>query len=100
MSTVTGNDIQDMVGHWLKSPTNGYLGSDYGQDLPALLQRPQADGSADDFLEKLREDVPLINALPDGSTNIYGVKRSPDRLDLVIEVAGTLQTIPTNVNQA
>ncbi len=54
MATITGNEIQGMVGHWLKTPVNGYLGSDYGQDVKALLQQPQTDGAPDAFLQKLR----------------------------------------------
>jgi hypothetical protein len=93
MSEIKGADIQNFVDHWLSCPVNGYLGSPYGQDLPALLQRPQADGAADEFLDKLREDIPIINALPEGSTNLYGVQTAPDRLDLVIEVAGRTFTV-------
>ena len=94
MATITGNDIQGMVGHWLKSPVNGYLGSDYGQDAKALLQRPQDDGSAEGFLQKLRSDVPVLQALPGESVNLYGVQTAPDRLDLMIEVAGQTIQIP------
>ena len=94
MATITGNDIQAMVGHWLKCPVNSYLGSDYGQDAKALLQRPQSDGAAEGFLRKLRADVPVLQALPDGSVNLYGVQTAPDRLDLMIEVAGQTIQIP------
>ena len=91
MATITGNEIQGMVGHWLKTPVNGYLGSDYGQDVKALLQQPQTDGAPDAFLQKLRSDVTVLQALPTGSLNLYGVPSLPDRLDLIVEVAG--QTI-------
>ena len=70
MATITGNEIQGMVGHWLKTPVNGYLGSDYGQDVKALLQQPQADGAPDAFLQKLRSDVTVLQALPAGSINL------------------------------
>ena len=73
---------------------NSYLGSDYGQDAKALLQRPQSDGAAEGFLRKLRADVPVLQALPDGSVNLYGVQTAPDRLDLMIEVAGQTIQIP------
>lgn len=79
-----------MVRHWLETPVNGYLGSGYGQDPKSLLQRPQTDGAADEYLKKLRTDVSILVALPPGSVNIYSVKTPPDRLDLVIEVAGSL----------
>ncbi|MDR0996655.1 MAG: hypothetical protein LBL69_03210 [Zoogloeaceae bacterium] len=82
------NDIQNMVQHWLGTPVGGYLGSDYGQDVKSLLQRPHADGAPDAFLRKLRADVPVLDALPAGSLNLFGLPRPPDRLDLVIEVAG------------
>ena len=91
---ITGNDIQDMVSHWLHTPVNGYLGSSYGQDIKALLHRPQADGAPEALLEKLRADVPVLQALPSGAINLYSVQTPPDRLDLVIEVAGQAITVP------
>lgn len=91
MATITGNDIQGMVSHWLHTPANGFLGSDYGQDAKSLLQRPAADGAPDAYLNKLRVDVEVLQALPRNSVNLYGIHTPPDRLDLVIEVAG--QTI-------
>lgn len=94
MATITGKDIQEMVRHWLSSPVSGYLGSDYGQDAKALLQLPQSDGAAEAFLEKMRADIPALQALPAGSLNLYGVQSGPDRLDLYIEVAGQAIQIP------
>ncbi|MBY0475377.1 MAG: hypothetical protein K2Q13_10020 [Nitrosomonas sp.] len=94
MATITGNDIQDMVSHWLKTPTNGYLGSDYGQDIKSLLQNPQSSGEPEAVLQKLRVDVPVIQSIPDGSVNLYSVQTPPDRLDLVIEVAGQGIQVP------
>lgn len=88
MATISSTDIQAMVSHWVNVPINGYLGSDYGQDMKPLLQRPQADNVAEAVLQKMRADVPVLQALPDGATNIYGMQTALDRLDLVIEVAG------------
>lgn len=64
MATITGKDIQEMVRHWLNTPVEGYLGSGYGQDAKALLQLPQADGAPEAFLEKMRQDIPALQALP------------------------------------
>ena len=93
-NTINGSDIQDMVSHWLHTPVNGYLGSSYGQDIKALLHRPQADGAPEALLQKLRVDVPVLQALPSGAVNLYSVQTPPDRLDLVIEVAGQAITVP------
>jgi hypothetical protein len=94
MSTIDSTQIHGFINHWLKCPNNGYLGSGYGQDIKALLQRPQADGSADDYLAKLREDVLVLQVLPAGSTNLYGMYTTPDKMSLFIEVAGTTFNVP------
>jgi len=86
---ITGTDIQDMVGHWLSTPTNAYFGSDYGQDLKSLLQRAQNDGRADEQINKMLGDVPVLQIMPSGTTNIYAVTSGVDRMDLIVEVAGT-----------
>lgn len=88
VATISGIEIQGMVRHWLNAPVCGYLGSDYGQDLKALLHLPQADGSADEFLQKMRQDVQVLQALPPGSVNLYAVNTPPDEQELIVEVAG------------
>lgn len=90
MSTVTGNDIQEMVEHWVNTPMNAYFGLDYGQDLKSLLQIAMTDGGAgaDEQLDKLKQDVPVLKVLPQGSSNIYAVNGGIDKLQLLIEVAG------------
>ena len=90
MSTkITGKDVQNMIRHWLKTPINGYLGSDYGQDAKALLQLPMGDSaSVDAYLQKLRSDIALLLKLPVNAVNIYSVERGIDKKEIVIEVAG------------
>lgn len=90
-ATITALDVQKMVRHWLKTPVNGYLGSDYGQDLKSILQTPLSDATAaNSALKKLTDDVEILQAMPSGSVNIYGqaVSNSPDKLKLTIEIAG------------
>lgn len=88
MATITGKQLSDMVRHWLDVPVEGYLGSDYGQDAKALLQRTMSDGDAEAFLQKMQRDIPLLKALPAGALNIYALPSGEDRKDLFIEVAG------------
>ena len=88
MKTITGAEISGMLEHWLNTPTNGYLGSEYGQDIRSLLQRPSADGAAGEFLAKMAEDIPVLTALPSDSVQMYGLPSGVDRLDIVLEVAG------------
>lgn len=94
MSKITGNDIQNMVTHWIHTPENGYLGSGYGQNLKSILQKPMMDSAADEQLKKMRDDVAIVNLLPEQSANIYSLQTDPDRLDLIIEVGGTAFEVP------
>lgn len=88
MAKITPSDIHDMARHWLHTPAFGYLGSDYGQDLKSLLQRPHADTAADAFLAKMRGDLPVLQVLPAGAVNLYARESGIDRLDIVLDIAG------------
>jgi hypothetical protein len=90
MAQITGDDIQAMVSHWLEVPENGYLGSSYGSNIRALLQRPQVGDRryVDAFLDKLRTDVPVLQALPAGAVSLYAEPKGPDQLHIVLDVAG------------
>lgn len=90
---ITGTDVQEMVRHWLGCPAGGYLGSDYGHDIPSILQTPLAAGLADGQVQKCRIDVPLVGALPSGAVNVYALSDPnalADRLRIVFEVHGAL----------
>ena len=89
MATITAHDIQGMARHWLSTPVGSYLGSDYGCDAQSLLQQPNDMSDAPDvFLQKMRADVPVVQVMPAGAVNLYGVPAAPDRLDLFLEIAG------------
>ncbi|WP_109479123.1 hypothetical protein [Paraburkholderia sp. C35] len=94
MAKIPASDLVDMTTHWLSTPLNGYLGSDYGQIVTDMLQTPLAAGLADATIAKLRNDVPLIAALPRGSVNIYAEDTGPDKRNLYIEVAGEFVPVP------
>ena len=90
MRPIDSQEVQGMVSHWIGCPVNGYLGSGYGSDIPALLQKPLSTKDADLLLKKLRFDVPLIASAPPGSVNVYSATRDIDKLDILIEVAGEI----------
>ncbi len=95
MNQLTANDVQNMVSHWLDTPINGYLGSSYGAPRNELLQRARGSGVADWFLQKLRDDVPLIGALPASAVNLYKLDRGADGVEIFITVSGTSITVGT-----
>lgn len=88
---ITPDDIVGMVRHWLTTPVEGYLGSPYGSDVRALLQRPQGDSAAlADFVAKMRRDLPVLSVLPEGAVSVSLVPRGVDGLELNVDVAGRL----------
>ncbi len=93
MQKITAIEIQKMVRHWLETPAFGYLGSDYGQDIKSMLQKPLSTIEADEFLNKLRQDVPILNVMPEGSVNLYVQDEAPDKRKLIIEIAGQEITV-------
>lgn len=87
---LTATEIQGMVRHWLSTPPNGYLGSGYGTDVMAMLQNPMGAGIGDGFIAKMREDLPIIGALPAGAINVYFEDKGNDSKILWIDVSGSL----------
>lgn len=86
MRKITGQDVQAMVRHWLGCPINGYLGSPYGSDIKAALQRPMSARDADELIDKLRTDVPIVGAAPPDSVNVFVEDRGIDRKNFLIQV--------------
>lgn len=88
----TTTEIGNMVRHWLATPPDAYLGSSYGNNLRDLLQAPMATQFADAVIAKMKEDIPILGVLPNGSINIY-MQDTPGRNDgktLFVEVVGQM----------
>lgn len=83
---ITSDDLERMVRHWLSTRPNGYLGSGYGCDPKALLQKPQSSPLADEFINKMFVDLPILRQLPRGSVNVFFEQVSKDTKRLLIQV--------------
>ena len=86
MIKITGTELEAMVEHWLNTPVHGYLGSGYGQDIKALLQKPHSDREANALLRKLKAD----------QINLYGTPDGIDRYQIVLEVSGRTFNLSEN----
>lgn len=82
-----------MLTHWIGTPVNGYLGSDYGSELKALIQTPMAAGLADGIIAKARQDIPLLLTAAPDALNIYAEDRGMDVKAIVFEIGGELVPI-------
>lgn len=97
---VTLTEINGMVTHWLGTPLNGYLGSDYGQEIQSLLQSPMQTALGDAFIDKLVSDVPLLGAMPDGAVNLYWKDHGGriDAKDLFLQLGGATLSLADTIN--
>jgi hypothetical protein len=84
-NVVNGREVTGMITHWLKTPVNGYLGSTYGSEIQSLLQDPQSAVKADSLFDKLKEDVEILQVLPDNAVNLYSEQSGFDTTRLFIE---------------
>ena len=84
--TISVEDVNEMIVHWLNTSTNSYLGSGYGQDIKSLLQLPSSDNRIDDIITKLINDIPLLNMFSN-SINIYKSIKD-DKVNIILEFAG------------
>lgn len=90
MSIIDGQEVSGMIEHWLTTPPNGYLGSSYGADAKALLQKPNSAGLGDQFIDKMINDVPVLAAMPSAALNVYFEQVDKESKRLIIQVADTL----------
>lgn len=87
-TAINADDIQGMITHWLSTPVNGYLGSDYGSDAKSLLQKALHSGNADSFIAKMKKDIPILSVIPQENIALYSVPEMPDKLRIYIVIAG------------
>ncbi len=87
---INGVEVSGMVEHWLKTPPNAYLGSSYGSDPYSLLQRPNTAGLADQFTDKMINDVPVLSVVPSSALNVLYEDVDKETKNLIIQVFDSL----------
>lgn len=63
--------IIDMINDWLGTPPNAYFGSDYGCDINSLFLKPLGSIVANNFIDKMRKDLPILNMLNNDQLSLY-----------------------------
>ena len=96
--SITTKDIQEMVTHWFSVPVEGYLGSNYGQNIRSLLAKPMSSADADGVIKKMKKDLPILGMIPDGQINIYLQDTGTDKKRLIVDVSGHHIEISQGIN--
>ncbi|ENV88216.1 hypothetical protein ACE5JW_11815 [Acinetobacter radioresistens] len=89
--------IQAMIEHWLDTPANAYYGSSYGADLRKLLFVPMHTEAADSFLDKMKEDIPLLADLDSNALSIVSEDIDHDKKHFYIQLGSIV--IPLGTKQ-
>lgn len=84
--TITRSDVLPMIEDWLYTPVNGFFGSPYGSDIASLLLRHQSDGAADQFIEKLKTDVPILRQLDSSQLALFSENEGFERKRIYLKV--------------
>ena len=82
------NFIISQISHWIYTPQNAYLGSNYGVDLYQYLQSPLTTQVADEIVAKMRQDIPALASIADDELQIFTRTKHGDTLILIISVLG------------
>ncbi|GAA5003313.1 hypothetical protein GCM10023206_06880 [Acinetobacter puyangensis] len=91
---IVTSDVIAMIEHWLFTPPNGYFGSSYGADLNGLLLRPLNSTVADEFIAKMKTDIPILAGLDSSQLALYSTAEGFEKRIIVLSVG----TITINLN--
>lgn len=85
---ITAEHIRQMITHWLDTPPNGYFAQSYGADAKAMLLKELSADVADEFLSKLRADIPIINTLDEDQLSISIETVGFDTINVILSIGG------------
>lgn len=60
---ITAQKLLDMFNNWLATPVNSVFGSSFGCDKSELFLQPLSAPVADNFIRKLKTDLPIFSQL-------------------------------------
>lgn len=89
------NEITEILDHWQNTPANAYRGSSYGEDHNRLLLQTMSTDIADDFLDKLKADIPLLANLGRDTLSILSEDIGNDKKQIYLSVGPVLLPLAT-----
>lgn len=80
------DQIKAMIDHWMNTPPNGYRGVSYGRNIGEILLKPLNDDSANLLLQWMREDIPILQKIPQANLNVYSKPIGHDKREYFITI--------------
>lgn len=94
-----GEDIKQMIEHWLATPPNGYIGVSYGRNPRELLNKPMDEDTADTLLLWMREDMPILKQLSDNELKVVHEEVNFETKQFYIQIGEILLPIKTETSE-
>lgn len=95
---INAKDVEGMIDHWLRTKPNGYRGSSYGAPLEKLRLHAQTTSVANAFIEKMKQDIPILNQLSSEQFGVFFSNQGFEKKVITLKV-GTIQIDLSNVDQ-
>lgn len=87
---ITAQHLIAMFDYWFNTPCNSIFGQGFGCDRTRLFLRPEDAPIADEFLAKLRRDIPIFSTLSSEQLTLEVEKDGFDVLMLYLRIGGIL----------
>lgn len=85
---IVSADIWAMVDDWLSTPPNAYIGSDFGCDINSLFLKPLGSIVANDFIAKMKKDLPILQSLNAEQLSLYTQSEGFETTIIFLRIGG------------
>lgn len=83
--------VVGMIEHWLSVPAYHYFGNpDYGHINHKLLLNPLSASVADEYLAKMKRDIPILQSIPSNQLNIVAADEGYSTRTISIQLGSVL----------
>lgn len=89
-------DLIQILTHWLSTPANAYYGQSYGADLNTFLLVPMNENLANQFIDKLKRDIPMLANV---DINLWQEDNGFEQKRLYLEIGKNITIDLTQLNQ-
>lgn len=87
---ITVAHIKDMIVHWLATPVNGYFAQSYGCNIREQLLQELSSFTADKFIEKMKQDIPILQQLDSDQLAIIAQSNGFATVNVFIQLGNML----------
>lgn len=89
------SEITQILEHWNNTRANSYRGSSYGHNHEKLKLQIMSEDIADQYLSKLKNDIPILATLDSDTLSIWSEDLNNDTKQIYLSVGSVVIPIAT-----